>query len=348
MEEKVENKNFFKKVWYSITKFEQYPTMAMEGTKRAIKYLVLLTAIASLFMMLCSLHAVKSSMLETADYIQNNIPDFTYSNGIVSLNMQETITIEDAETTGIDKIIINTLVETDEQKEQIKKDNDVQGLSIFFLNDRATLRAKIEGYEVKEQNYTYTDIITNFTGTNIQQFSKSDFIDYLKNGNMTKFYSICAILEFTGYFVNYFLVVIMYALEIALLGWITTIILRIKMRFKALYNMSAYAITLSTILLTVYFFVNYFTGFTIKEFQIAYIAIAYIYLAAAIFILKDDVIKKMQEVEKIKQEQLKVRQEIEEEQEREEQKENKEDKNEDKNEDKKEDNKGDEPQGSEV
>ena len=43
----------------------------------------------------------------------------------------------------------------------------------------------------------------------------------------------------------------------------------------------------------------------------AYITIAYIYLAATIFILKDDVIKKMQEVEQIKQEQLKVREEIE-------------------------------------
>ena len=37
MESKKEVKiNFFKKVWYSITKFEQYPTMAMEGLKRAI------------------------------------------------------------------------------------------------------------------------------------------------------------------------------------------------------------------------------------------------------------------------------------------------------------------------
>ena len=51
-------------------------------------------------------------------------------------------------------------------------------------------------------------------------------------------------------------------------------------------------------------------------FQVAYITIAYICLAATIFIIKDDFIKKMQEVEKIKQEQLKVREEIKEEQEK--------------------------------
>lgn len=342
MEEKVVKISFFKKVWYSITKFEQYPTMAMEGLKRAIKYLIILTAIASVFMMLCSLHGIKSSILEVANYIQENIPDFTYSNGIVSLDMQETITIEDVDNTGIDKITINTLIETDEEKDQIEKDNSIQGINAIFFNDQIILKVQIEGYETVEQKYTYTDIITNFVGTNVEQFTKADFIQYLKNGDMTKFYSICAISEFVGYFVNYFLIAIIYSLEIALLGWITTIILRIRMRFKALYNMSAYAITLSTILMTIYVIVNYFTGFTIKEFQIAYIAIAYIYLAAAIFILKDDVIKKMQEVEKIKQEQLKVREEINEEQEK------KEENKERKEEDKKEDDKGDEPQGSEA
>lgn len=345
MEEKIGKINFFKKVWYSITKFEQYPAMAMEGLKSAIKYLIILTAIASVFMMLCSLHGIKSSILDAANYIQEKIPEFTYSNGIVSLDMQETITIEEADNTGIDRIIINTLINTDEEKEQIEKDNSIQGVTAFFFNDYLILKAQIEGYETFEQKYTYTDIIANFVGTNVEQFAKADFIEYLKNGNMTMFYSIFAITEFVGHFTNYFLVAIIYSLEIALLGWITTITLRIKMRFKALYNMSAYAITLSTILMTVYIVVNYFTGFTIKEFQIAYIAISYIYLAAAIFILKDDFIKKMQEVEKIKQEQLKVREEIKEDkQEKKEEDENKEDKKDEK----KEDNKGEEPQGSEA
>ena len=42
MEEKEEvvNINFFKKVWYSITKFEKYPEMATEGFGKAVKYLM--------------------------------------------------------------------------------------------------------------------------------------------------------------------------------------------------------------------------------------------------------------------------------------------------------------------
>ena len=86
-------------------------------------------------------------------------------------------------------------------------------------------------------------------------------------------------------------------------------------------------------------------GFT--YFQVAYTTIAYIYLAAAIFILKDDFIKKMQEVMKIKQEQKNVREEIKRQEEKKE--EPKEDKEQKKKEDKEDDESdGDEPQGSEA
>jgi len=342
MEEKIEKISFFKKVWYSITKFEQYPNMAMEGLKRAIKYLALLTAILSVFMMLCTAYEMRLTVLNVADYIQENIPEFTYSNGNISLDIQEPIVIEKLETTGVDKITINTLIENDNEKEQFKKDNSVEGINAFFFKDYAVLKIQSEGYENIEQKYAYTDLIVNFADTSAENFAKSDFVQFLKNGKMTKFYSTYAVSIYGYYFVENFMVALIYSLEIALLGWITTIVLRVRMRFKALYNMSAYAITLSTILMTIYVMVNYFTGFTIKEFQIAYIAIAYIYLVAAIFILKDDVIKKMQEVEILKQEQMKVREEIKQE-EKKEDKEEKQDK-----EEKNGDNENDEPQGSEA
>ena len=41
---RVVNINFFKKVWYSITKFEKYPEMATEGLGRALKYLAMMCA----------------------------------------------------------------------------------------------------------------------------------------------------------------------------------------------------------------------------------------------------------------------------------------------------------------
>ena len=62
MEEKEEvvNINFLKKVWYSISKFEQYPAMATEGLWRAIKYLTTLTIIVTIFLMIGSLLKIKT------------------------------------------------------------------------------------------------------------------------------------------------------------------------------------------------------------------------------------------------------------------------------------------------
>ena len=339
MEKKVEKISFFRKMWYSITKFELYPDMAIDGLKNAIKYLVILSLIISAFMIICELHEMKTIISYMSNYVQENLPEFNYSNGIISMDSQETIAILDIEKLGIDQILINTTIETENEKEQLKNENEKEGISIFLFKDQVIMKARIEGYENIEQKYTYQDIIANFTRENVEKFNKKDFIQYLSSKDMISFYSTYAVSTFIYYFIENVIVVLIYSLEIALLGWITTIILRIKMKFKALYSMAAYSITLPSILMTIYIIINYFTEFTIKDFQIAYIAISYIYLAAAIFILKDDFIQKMQEVQKIRIEQQKVKKEIEEQEENNKDKEEKEEKEE------KED---DEPQGSQA
>lgn len=345
MEQKVENKSFFKKVWYSITKFEQYPNMAMEGLKKAVKYLIMLTALVSVFSMVATLIQLKGMVGEFAQYVQNNIPEFSYANGKLSMNIQETLIIEDMGETGIDRFVINTLTETEEQKQQIEKDNSINGITVFLYNDEIMLKTKVEDNQEATQSYTYSEFIANYTGQNIEKFNKSEFVQYLTTGDMTSFYFQYAVSMFVYLLIVNVLLALLDALEIAVLGLITTTIARIKMRFGAIYTMAIYSLTLPMILNVIYIIINLFTDFTITYFQVAYVTIAYIYLAAAIFILKDDFIKKMQEVEKIKQEQLNVREEIKEEnQDKKEEDSN----NKDNEKDKKEDKKDDEPQGSEA
>ena len=71
------------------------------------------------------------------------------------------------------------------------------------------------------------------------------------------------------------------------------------MNYKAVFNMSIYALTLSIILKIIYIVITMLTSFKIKYFEIMYIAIAYISLAAAIFLIKSDVIKQHLELMKI-------------------------------------------------
>ena len=102
-----------------------------------------------------------------------------------------------------------------------------------------------------------------------------------------------------GFFASLWIGTLFDVFSLSLFGIITCIFAKIKMNYKALFNMSIYAFTLSIILRTVYFAITTLTTFRIKYFDIMYIAIAYISLAAAIFIIKSNVIKQHLELMKI-------------------------------------------------
>lgn len=341
--EEVVNISFFKKVWYSITKFEQYPVMATEGVLRAIKYLTILTAIFTIFTMIGSLLQMNKVVNNLAQYIEQNIPDFSITEGKVTMDLEQPVIIENVKYTGIDKVIINPLAETDEQQEQSEEAETVSGITIFFFKDKIVLIAKIDEGQVNKQIYTYNEFVKNYTGKNIQTFNKAELIGYLTGQEMMQFYIRYGASMYIYLLLANIIYTLAISLEIAIFGWITATLARIRMKFSAIYSMAAYSLTLSIILNICYVIVNYFINFKIKYFETAYVVIAYIYIAATIFILKDDLIKRMQEVEKIRQEQKKVREEI-----KEQEKPKEDDKEEKKKEKGKDKEDGEEPQGSEA
>lgn len=345
-ENKTKNINFFKKLWYSITKFEKYPEMAAEGIRSAIKYLIIISFIVSIFISIGSTIEMHKVIGELANYINNNIPDFTYADGKISAEMQEPMVITEVNDSTIDQIVIDSNAETEEAKNTSKTEHEIIGNTIFFFKNQVVLVARAENGQVNEQPYTYQDFIKSYSQEDIKEFNKQELVNYMTSSGMNSYYIRYVIAIVVNLLLVNVMVALLDTLQLAILGWITTIVARIKMKFVAIYNMSIYALTLSMILNIVYIIINYFVDFTIEYFQIAYIAIAYIYLAASIFILKDDFMKRQEEVEKIKQEQIKVREEI---RKQEEEKKDKEEPKEEKPKKKKEEEpKGETPDGSEA
>lgn len=347
-ENKVKNINFFKKIWYSITKFEQYPAMAAEGIKTSTRYLLILITLVTVAAMVGSLLQTNKLMKDLAQYIQENIPEFSYNDGKLEMNTEEPIVINDIQYQGIDRIVIDPSADTAEQKEKDKTDNSMEGIIVFLFKDEIVLVGKTsESDKTAEQVYTYSNFIQSYTGTDIQSFNKTDFTNYLTSERMIPFYTRYGLSIFIYLLIMNVIYALLDAFEIAILGWITGSLAKIKIKFSALYSMAAYALTLPIFLNIIYIIINYFTTFSIKYFQVAYIAIAYIYLAATIFILKDDLIRKMQEVEKIREEQKNVKEEIKEQENKKEEPEEKKQEKDEKKE-QKEDDDGEEPQGSEA
>ena len=90
--------------------------MATQGLPRAIKYLVTLTIVVTIVAMIGSLLQMNKLVNSLAQYIEQNIPDFTVTDGKVNMEIERPIIIENVQYDSIDKIIVNPLAETDEQK----------------------------------------------------------------------------------------------------------------------------------------------------------------------------------------------------------------------------------------
>lgn len=136
-----------------------------------------------------------------------------------------------------------------------------------------------------------------------------DIINYVKNNNNVELYLTFGLSTAVYVFATYFIFGLFDALLVCIVGIIISRITRIRLKYKPIYIMSIYALTLPIILNCIYIIVNAFTGFTIGYFGVVYNVIAYIYIVTAILIIKTDFIEQQRELMKIINEQEKIRRE---------------------------------------
>ena len=332
-------KSFFKKVWYSIDKIEKYSELSAEGFGRAMKYLIILVLILSVISSIVTIYKTSLEVKNIAQYIDEKSPELTYNEGILQVESQDVI-VDDSSNFG--KVIIDTKTDSEEQINQYIEQVSDEENAIIILKDKLILKETgLQG----TANYDYKKV---FEEMGITEFNKAQLVDYLTSSNMMSLYLNMFLVLFIYAFIIYLINTLFYIIIISIVGYVATIILKLKIRFVAVFNMGIYAITLPTILNMIYIIVNAFYRYTINYFEIMYVLVASIYMMAAIFILKLEFNKKQGEVQKIVEVEKEVKKEMEEKQ-----KENKEkdketnDKEKKKKEDTEDDNvDGEEPEGS--
>ena len=323
-EEKQENTNngemkkgFFKKIWYSIDKVEKYSELSAEGFGKAIRYLITLIVMLAIVSAGVTVFRTSKQMKQVSEYIKENAPEFKYSDGILDIDINEPI-INENENFG--KIIVDTISETEDIQNQYM-DNIV---------------------------YKYEEL---FKELNISEFSKDDLASYLVSSVMMPLYLNLFLVLFIYALVMQAMNTVFYIIIISIFGYLTSMILRLKIRYVAVFNMAVYSITLPTLLYIIYLGVNAFVNYVVPYFEVMYMLVATIYMIAALFILKSEFNKKQGEVQKI----IEVEKEIKEDMKQEENKkqEKEENKNKNKDTDKKEKketnndtNNGEQPEGS--
>lgn len=329
-------KGFFKKVWYSIDKIEKYSELSAEGFGKAIKYLIILVMIIALISSAATVYRTSIEVKNIAKYIDEKSPELTYSNGELNIDSEMPI-IEENENFG--KIIIDTNIETEETINQYINDVQDNESAIIILKNKLILKEEgIQG----NVNYNYKELLGEI---GITEFNKKDLVEFMSGTSMMTLYLNLMLVLFIYAFVIYLINTLFYAITISIFGYLTTIILRLKIRYVAVFNMAIYAITLPTILNMIYIGINAFLNYTINYFDVMYILVASIYMIAAIFILKSEFNKKQGEVQQIIEVEKEVKEEIKQKQENN-KKEDKEIGKKDKKKREDKDTNGEEPEGS--
>ena len=116
--EEIIKTNFFKRLWYSISKIEKYPDMAAEGFKRALGYLVKIVMILTLVISAGMIYQTHILVQKGVNYLNNEFPEFTYKDGILSVASETELKINQ-EKLPIGEVIVDTNTD-DEQKVKLK------------------------------------------------------------------------------------------------------------------------------------------------------------------------------------------------------------------------------------
>lgn len=302
MEENNQKTNFFKQAFKSVKDLDKYEDFAGEQPKVAFKYLLKLVLVFTIIVTAFYSYKIVDSLSNVYSDLKSALPEFSYSNGQLTVNGEQPIILEQLEE-SIGKVIIDTNITEDatvKYEEEIKQST----VAILILKDKVIMTSNGTTGQVM---YKYTDLVNAY---GLTEFTKQDLINYIDGMNVVSIYSSVYLMIFVYLFIVYFISIFVDVLILALLAFLVSRMTRIRLKFASSFNIAVHAITLPLLLNLIYIIVNLLTGFTVKHFQLMYNTISYIYIVVAILMIKTDFINRQLELIKIAQEQEKVRQEM--------------------------------------
>ena len=221
------------------------------------------------------------------------------------------LNIEGYQSSGWADVYQNTIRISDYDENMKKYEEDIQMYTngIIILKDKIIYKNELLS---QLQIYNYKEI-TDIYG--ITEFNKQQINNFINQVNEISLYTSFFIVMFIYLYIIYVCTTFVDIMMLGVLGFIVARIIGIKMRFKASFNIGVYALTLPIILNLIYIIINSFTNFTIQNFQWMYRTISYIYVIVAILMIKTDFINQQIELQKILEEQERVKKQMKEEKE---------------------------------
>lgn len=273
--------SFPKRFLMSIKDIDKYNQIGISKISKSFEYIIELLLIFSIILTITISYKANTFINQTIGFIQNELPDFTIKDNNLDINLEQPISKEINEYIKI-KIIIDNTENAETYAESM---TNYDGNVILFLKNKIYFKYA-SGLEKTE---TYDELVNEYNLT-----------DANKLGIITKIQSLDIKQISIGIFVAIFIVAvittIVNVLALSLLGEIIVKLLRANINYKAVFNMSISAITFPTILSLMFFILWFTIGFAMPYLQMMYTIISYIYLIAAILIIRADQNKTKQEI----------------------------------------------------
>lgn len=349
--EGIKEKNFFKKIWTSIKDFEGYEEFAAGKVSKAIKYIILLTLIFTAIIGIAYTCKFYFAVESIKNYIKDNVENVTLKDGKLEVIADGSIIIVD-ENNIIPIIIVDT--SKDANKEEYLEKLKAYDTGILLLSDKIIFESKLLNFKEAQNNSglsVYNEMNENsLLYTSLIDFDidgKDELLDLIGGQSLLYGTSVFFVTIFIYLFIVYITSNLIDAIVLGTLGYLFARIMKLRLRYKATFNIGIYALTLPILLNLIYIIVNMFTGFTINYFQWMYTTISYIYVVVAILMIKTEIINQKIQLIRLQEIQEQAAKEAEENDKTEEKKEeNKENKDEEDNETEKKKTTDGEPEGS--
>lgn len=277
--------SFFRRMKMSIFDFDKYHIIASEGLGRAMMYLIKLMLLFALVMSAASIIKVSQLLDQGIEYFSSNVPNFYFENNEFVLDSETDVTIENHEYTDFKIILTNSETYSEDEI------RDFDGLAVAFTKKHVLLKQQ-NSTSITTQ--TYEELVNTI---DLNEINKDYIVNMFSGENSYNILANIFAVIFISTFLTYFLTAILDTIALSLLGFIVSRLIRIPFKYGALYSLSISAITLPVILNAIYLIVNMFTGFVIPYFQIMYTLIAYVYLIAALLIMRSEIIKKKVQIQ---------------------------------------------------
>lgn len=285
MEQKLQKMNFFKRLGISIFHLERYGEFLLEKWQVAFIYFIILIFIMSVATAGSQIYNICKMIPKGISYIENDLPDFKFENN--TLKFDRPIEAYDEEFKF--RLFIDTSENQSKSVEQYKDKFREDDSGILLFNDRAffVVDYGISGMRPTEFKYgDYEEYISKLNITDKASLKEYIEVVYVPFAIFSVFLEI-VLINFIGFFV---ITILMLMATIAF-GYIASFMCGIRMKYKPMFVLAVYSSSLSILLCSVYYVVNTITGFTMNHYDLVYSLISYVYMIAAILMIKYDLIK---------------------------------------------------------